>query len=223
MKNKLILFITIISLLSCKAQTVLTLGDGQQGNINNLSKPIFTKDLNNLRNNFYGVWQGISGNSELTIYLYKIDDIPIGILGNQGQSYIDQLFGYYIYKENGVEITNCISEANLNQEPLNIKHSPFFGITANTESLQLRFKDYGIQIQNPDDGSFFAKRARASFSITNLNSGNSLQANFELKNIQGAGQMVVTGNTPIQDYNYNFSMPTNFTLTKIANIPPALN
>ncbi len=211
MKHILLITALLVFTLSCKAQTVITLGDN--GDFSTSEKPRFIKDLNNLRDNFYGVWQGSSGISELTLYIYKIDDIPIGLSGKMGKQFNDIIFGYYIYKENGVELINSLTEAQNNNQQLTVQYAPFYGPPKDGEKINsMFFKDYGVQIEN-EDGSFGAKSGKATFNITNLNSGNALEANFELKNRAHI----------MKAYNYSFSMPTNFTLTKIANTPPPLN
>lgn len=214
MKN-LIIFtvILILSIISCKSQTILPLGGPPVANKQNLPKPIHIKDINNIRNTFYGVWQGTSGNNELTLYIYKIDDVSgEGLITD---IFIDKIFGYYIYKENGVEIINSQNEAQLNNTSQTVKQSPFYG-NPKEDEVRLWFRDYGIQIEN-QNGDFYTKKSYAYLTVIDnggLNLNNSI--NFELKNY---GEVLLS-NT---DYNSNFSIPTNMVLTKIANIPPPLN
>jgi len=202
--------IGLLLTMSCKAQTILPL-DGPATDIINLEKPIYSKDVNNVRSNFIGVWQHVSNHQELTMYFYKIDDMPVGILGNTGESFVDALFGYYIYKENGVVIIDSRNEAQINSTSSSVKNAPFNGITSDGIEIDLLFFiDYGIQIQNTDGSSGF-KSAEASLIITNPNNP-TLQASFNLEN-----QPHIMG-----PYNYNFSIPTSLVLTKISNTPPPL-
>jgi len=203
---------------SCMAQTTIELDD--PNSYPDAATPIFRTDVNNIRDSFVGVWQNISGSSELTIYIYKIDDIPVGIRGNSGEYFVDALFGYYVYKENGIVIINSLNQAQINNSSSNANHAPFYGITNDGETIEpLYFKDYGIQIQHTD-GNYYTKRGVATFSITNP--GNTLQANFELKNRSGAGTRIITNGQTIEPYDYTFSIPTSLVLNKISNTPPPL-
>lgn len=208
MKNLYILLFLITATLSCKSQTILPLGGSPVANKQNLPKPIHIKDINNIRDTFYGVWQGFLGNSELTLYIYKIDDVPSQSLITE--MFADELFGYYIYKENGVEIINSLSEAQSNNTPATTRLSPFYGISSE-EAIHLWFRDYGIQIQN-QEGEFFTKKGNANITIIDSDDLQ-LQANFELRN-----QPNILG-----PYNYDFSIPQNMVLTKIASVPPPLD
>lgn len=220
MKNIYILTLILLLSISCKAQTILTLGDPPVS-LRDLPKPVYTKDLNNIRNSFIGVWQGTSGNTELTIYLYKLDGVPVGILGAKGDSFVDAIMGYYVYEENGVEIINSRDNLLNPQIPNNQRYGPIFGITSNgIEMTNMRFIDYGIQIQNPDS-TYRAKGANADIII--INSGSStLQATFKVYQAREIVRIVDTDN-PIEPYNHNYSIPENLTLTKISDTPPPLD
>lgn len=194
---------------SCKAQTIIAL-DGPDVNYQDLPKPIMIKDQNNTRNSFFGVWQGTEGNKELTLYFYKIDDMKSeSLLGNRNELFVDALFGYYIYKEDGVEIINSRIGAQTNNTSTSVKYAPFYGVTSDGENIRLYLKDYGIEIPNQNGAN---KRGNCDVEITN-SGASTLEANFELFN-----QPHIRG-----EYNYDFSIPTNLTLTKISNTPPPLN
>lgn len=222
MKNNILtlLLITVFA-LSCKAQTIIALDDTSNYDYNSTSKPILRKDINNIRDSFIGVWQGVEGNRELTVYLYKLDGVPVGLGGARGEFFKDGIMGYYVYEENGVEIINC--KDNL-LNPLvtnNQSYGPIFGFTNDgTEMSRMRFVDYGIQIQNAD-GTYNAKRADADIIITNSGSS-TLQANFKIYQANEIVRIVDTNN-PIEPYNHNYSIPENLTLTKISDTPPPLD
>lgn len=219
MKNIYTLILVLLLSVSCKAQTILTLGDPPVS-LRDLPKPVYTKDLNNIRDPFIGIWQGVSGNSELTIYLYKLDGVPVGILGAKGESFVDAIMGYYVYKENGVEIINSRNNLLNPQVPNNQRYGPIFGITGNGQEMKrMRFVDYGIQIQNPD-GTYGDKSSNADIIITNHGSS-TLQANFKIYQASEIVRIVDTEN-PVEPYNHNFSIPENLTLTKISDTPPPL-
>ena len=100
MKNKLILFITIISLLSCKAQIApLYKADPD------LPEGTYYKDLNNDLNKFEGTWKWENGNNSFTIVLEK----KLQVYDDTSNFYEDMLIGEYKYVENGVEIVNSLA------------------------------------------------------------------------------------------------------------------
>lgn len=222
MKNNILtlLLITVFT-ISCKAQTIIALDDTSDYDYNSTSKPILRKDINNIRDSFIGVWQGIEGTRELTVYLYKLDGVPVGLGGAKGEFFKDGIMGYYIYKENGVEILNC-QDNLLNPHVANDqRYGPIFGFTNNgVEFTGMRFIDYGIQIQNPD-GTYGAKGANADIIITNSGSS-TLQATFKVYQAREIVRIVDTDN-PIEPYNHNYSIPENLTLTKISDTPPPLD
>lgn len=212
MKNLNILILLIITSLSCKSQTILPL-ETTPTDIKNLPKPIYRKDINNIRDNFYGVWQGTISSSELTLYFYKIDDMPIGLFGALGESFVDAIFGYYVYKENGVEIINSRIQAQINNTSETVKRAPFSGTTSNGQDINsMFFIDYGISIPLPNGSSSNGKGCLVDLTIID-NDNIQIQANFELRNI---GEVLAP-------YNYDFSIPQNMVLTKIASVPPPLN
>jgi hypothetical protein len=71
------------------------------------------KDINNLYNPYLAIWKCIEDYREFTITLIKQTKYHynLGILNY----YEDRIVGYYIYKENGIELINT-SNDNLNNE-----------------------------------------------------------------------------------------------------------
>jgi len=208
-----ILAFLLLTIISCKAQTIRTLGEPPV-DLRDVPKPIYTKDINNIRAPYIGVWRGSINNKQLTIYLYKKDGVPVGYLGAKGEAFVDGIMGYYIYKENGITQINSKNRLLEPHVPNDQRYGPLFGITGDgMEMTSMRFVDYGIEIQNPD-GSYSPKPAKADMVITNPD-GNPLKMSFKLKNpVRG-----VIGGT----YNLEFSIPTNMVLTKISNTPPPLD
>jgi len=61
---------------------------------------IYFKDINGILDGYLGTWRWTEGNRELTLYLYKDEEVtftnPI-----RGTFQRDVIFGYYVYKEGG--------------------------------------------------------------------------------------------------------------------------
>ena len=99
MKN--ILFIlTILLMLSCKAQTIISL---YAPGSNRPQSPYYMKDVDGDMNPYVGTWQWVNGTSSLTIQLIKVEMAPDGF-----GDFSDYLIGEYRYVENGVEMVNTL-------------------------------------------------------------------------------------------------------------------
>jgi len=212
---KHILFILILGFtVSCKAQTIVNL-DGPLGANH------YQKDLNNVRANFVGTWQYTNGSIEFLLHIYKIDMASQGNWWGQGEYWRDNIIGNYIYKENGVEIINT---SDYLSSLININQTPFYGYTINgitTEELLTRIVDYGKPYLNYDCEEIH-KQGEVQMEITNLNSGNPLEAIFKILPI---AHTIHTSNPACNDTNdlTGFSLPTNMILTKISDTPPQLD
>ncbi|MCR9181578.1 MAG: hypothetical protein NXH73_01515 [Flavobacteriaceae bacterium] len=68
----------------------------------------YYKDVNGILDAYTGVWRWIDGNRELTFYLYKQEQATLRSLS--GLYLCDVIVGYYIYKENGIELINTRQE-----------------------------------------------------------------------------------------------------------------
>ena len=100
MKN-IILILTLILTLSCKAQSNVV-----GYNSSNIPENAYCKDLNNDLNKFTGTWKFVNGNTELTIIIVKNEKVYHKYFSKY---YIDELAGNYKYIENGIEIVNTLS------------------------------------------------------------------------------------------------------------------
>ncbi|WP_299119224.1 DUF6705 family protein [uncultured Tenacibaculum sp.] len=212
MKNLfLLLTISIIS-INCKAQTIYPL-EGPYGTIED-PKPWHTKDINNIRNPFIGVWKAKQGTKEFTMYLYKLDKVPNGLYGPQGLQFKDGIMGYYIYKEKGIVKMNSKKWLLNPRVPNKKQYGPFFGFTKDGLTItNARFIDYGIKGKNSDGSISEGKRADAKLKITN--STQPLKMSLKLIN---RPMGIRSGGT----FTLDFSIPTSLILTKISNIPPPL-
>lgn len=106
MKNEIAL-VCILSLLTCKAQSLIKSLDGD------VSCPpydsnCYEKDVNNEFNKFEGEWKYQSRNDEITIKLRKETHYQT----SQDSNYMDLLVGEYSYIENGVEKVNTLADFN---------------------------------------------------------------------------------------------------------------
>jgi hypothetical protein len=88
----------IVNITNCESYSNLLKRDGQ----------LYIKDINNLYNNYIGTWKWTSGSKEFTITLIKQTMFHYNF-GNDDY-YKDRIVGYYIYKENGVEIINTTND-----------------------------------------------------------------------------------------------------------------
>jgi len=100
MKNILLLLISLLLTLSCKAQSpIIPL---EERNVPENFDGAYFKDTDNYLNRFEGNWKYTNGNTSFTISLLK------KIQTFNGSWYYDQLVGEYQYIENGIEIVNYL-------------------------------------------------------------------------------------------------------------------
>ncbi len=207
----LIIALTIVSVLTSKAQIIVPLtGPGGPNH--------YLKDLDNVRANFVGTWQYIDGDKEFILHIYNWDMANCGSWWGQGDYYTDEIIGNYIYKENGEEIINSTSflPSLSNYQG----HAPFLGYT--TDGIQssqrlTSIKDFGIQLINNNCESSY-KNGQVKMTILNIGSGNALQAEFKIFEIPGVHIMY-----PCATSQSGFTMPTDMLLTKISDTPPPLD
>ena len=101
---KQLVFITIITVLSCKAQTIIVpIGSGDDIQLNT---NYYHKDVNNEFGRFEGTWLYTDGNTELIFKLKKEELYQI----SSDSHYEDLLVGEYQYIENGVEKANTLAD-----------------------------------------------------------------------------------------------------------------
>lgn len=115
--KKLNLFIALIALLSCKAQSpIISIGDYSQ----DIVAGCYLKDVNNQLDPFVGTWSYQNGNTSFTISFRKI------VQYYNGTWYEDKLIGDYQYIEEGQELVNYLpnfNDPNINDAQHTIKGS----------------------------------------------------------------------------------------------------
>lgn len=107
----IVLFLTISS---CKAQSnVINITDWCNNQTSETNGSLYLKDINNLYAPYIGTWKWTQSNREFTLTLIKQTKFHY----NEGNDnfYRDRIVGYYVYKENGVELINTIND-NLNDD-----------------------------------------------------------------------------------------------------------
>lgn len=107
MKN-ILLLVTIIIAIACKAQTVPL-----NSNYWEYPQGTYIKDTFNEMDKFVGTWQYNNGTDILTIVLQKKIHVY------DGEYYFDMLIGEYQYTNNGIEIVNTLSLLNNSNYPIN--------------------------------------------------------------------------------------------------------
>ena len=129
MKNKtiypqyiLLVLISVFFTISCKAQTnVINITERCNNTpLNRTDGELYLKDINNLYANYIGTWKWQEGNRELILTLIKQTKYHNNV-GNVDY-YEDRIVGYYIYRENGIEIINTTNDNLLLFSP-NIDYS----------------------------------------------------------------------------------------------------
>lgn len=102
MKSKLIILITIISILNCKAQSIIVpIGSGDDFE---KTPNYYIKDVTNEFNKFEGTWKYTNNNYEITFKLKKEEHYQT----SPDSNYMDLLVGEYQYIVNGIEVVNTL-------------------------------------------------------------------------------------------------------------------
>tara|TARA_R110000850_G_scaffold190308_4_gene316224 strand:+ start:1582 stop:2247 length:666 start_codon:yes stop_codon:yes gene_type:complete len=109
MKSLIYIIVIIFSVIQTNAQ-ILGSGEIALENRPTTQDKIgkYFKDVNNLLDAYKGVWQWTDGNRELTFYLYIDEEVEMRLLA--GTYYQDVIYGYYVYKENGVTLIDTKQE-----------------------------------------------------------------------------------------------------------------
>lgn len=93
--------ITLLLVISCKAQTVVPLfTENIPDNVRDF-KPLYYKDIDNDLDPYVGTWQGTLNNGTLKITFNKVVRVDAGL-----SNFTDMLVGEYEYKENGTVLVN---------------------------------------------------------------------------------------------------------------------
>ena len=143
MKNIIKTIVILLTISSCKAQSnVINITDWCNNQTNETDGSLYLKDINNLYAPFIGTWKWTEGNRELILTLIKQTKYHYnrGILNY----YEDRIVGYYVYKENGIELINT-SNDNLNNES-------FMGVLYSLDC----YSDLGGKIRDILKNKFYA-------------------------------------------------------------------
>ena len=109
MKNIFKTIVILLTISSCKAQSnVINITDWCNSQTNEADGSLYLKDINNLYAPYIGTWKWTQDNREFILTLIKQTKYHY----NQGidNYFEDRIVGYYIYKENGVELINTIND-----------------------------------------------------------------------------------------------------------------
>jgi len=104
MKN-IIILIAIITVFSCKAQTIIKSLNGD-GSCPPYNSNCYEKDVNNEFGKFEGNWVYQNNNTEITLKLKKEEHYQISSNAN----YEDLLVGEYQFIESGIEKVNTLAD-----------------------------------------------------------------------------------------------------------------
>ncbi len=135
--------------MSCKAQTIYSLYDGDR-NI----QGAYYKDLDNDLNNFVGTWEYINGTTSLTITLLKKEMQPF--TSGDVNFYEDIIVGEYQYIENGMVKINTLPELLIPKDPYeyNITGNGLIGPEINMQ-LFTQFTDPHRDIAGMEAAMYF--------------------------------------------------------------------
>ncbi len=106
MKNILIITLTLLFSISCKAQTKDLFVEGYGGEEN-----VYYKDIPNFMNKFEGTWVFENGTKKLTIVLQKREHV----YSNVRKNYVDEIIGGYKYEVAGAVLVNTIPDIDINK------------------------------------------------------------------------------------------------------------
>lgn len=107
--NKIFFLTSLLFCIACKSQSnIIDMVDGCNQNYNGMNGSTYLKDISDIYQPFVGTWKWASGNKEMTLVLIKQTKFHYNAGVNN--YYKDRLVGYYIYKENGIEIINTSND-----------------------------------------------------------------------------------------------------------------
>lgn len=132
MKNILLITITILTFLSCKAQQpVIALFNGSDYL---LTENAYYKDTDGDLAKLIGTWQYTNGNESLKIILKMRSQNLTEFTTPNFSCYEDILYGEFKYiNQNGLQIINSINQIDLNQDPY--EHSIYGGYIIDNNDL----------------------------------------------------------------------------------------
>ncbi|MBV7267943.1 DUF6705 family protein [Winogradskyella luteola] len=186
--KQLILILSIITTLSCKAQSPIV--PIEEKSNNPYSENIYYKDVNGIYDPYIGTWVWQDGNSSITIEIVKLEQVYYEV--HTRKLYKDRLIGRIKYIENGVEIFNTLSNSDDDFTLINKNYTP------KDDKFNFRFEDPLLP----------SKTGHVDFDLIN----DGAQATFRLRNTEGV-RFYQPGETP-EDPDFSMPRRVEFTLTK---------
>ncbi|MGK0323898.1 MAG: hypothetical protein ACJAR4_001945 [Psychroserpens sp.] len=190
MKSILIIIIALISINANSQVIELCNGVTEE----DVANGTYFKDINNTFTPFLGTWQYINGNEVITFKIEKVNHF----YNTETQMYEDFLVGNYSYSQNGgtTYVINTISPALLDETP---GGNPM----------------YSSCVLYPDqkfDMTFYDVLLDKDFGLITFEflPESTTQMQTTLNNEQGTYGYFADQPEP----NFNFSLPTNFIVTK---------
>jgi len=180
---KYLLFILTLTLsLQCTAQTQIINLTDCDSYINESSGDYYRKDVNNILNQYEGIWKWTQGNREFILTLIKQKHHYTQYANDN--YYEDRLVGHYQYKENGILIADTSSD-NLNKD-----YSPkvIFNLTCHSNITSLSFNDYK---KNKEYDVFLEKISPTQIKFTGKEEGDVLVS----RSAPGTYAPIYPGNT----------------------------
>ncbi len=191
MKKTLTILLLTLTILSCKAQTIVNLNTFNQGN--NSGK--YFKDIDNHFTPFLGTWENTTGNLTFRVILYKTIKKPFG---SPVEFFKDKIKGCFLLIENA----GMPNETILHNS---VKYYPQSGQTS--ESVILSDTINGVDLfgwiddNSVDESTIGILSGRLKMKI--INTGSSpLQATWK---VYSKGMTIV---------GFDFNIPTDIILTK---------
>lgn len=192
--KKYLILLTFVTCFSCKAQEIVSMSIDYSDYLKNNN---YIKDINNDLNKFVGTWKWINPSNPNTYFEINFVKVENWNPNNRKKYFIDKIIGNYKYVENGIQITNTLTN---NVYDMNSPNFP----NMLTNCFAPYFKDLLINMSDVVKG----KTCVADFKIINLNS-TILTANWKLTSND---QIRIGENLP--DIQSGFSIPTDIILTK---------
>ena len=185
MKNIIAIILFTITILSCKAQTIVNLNTFNQGN--NFGK--YFKDVDN----HFTPFLGTAGNLTFRVILYKTTKKPMGT------HYSDYIEGRYLIIENAGMPDETILHNSIKYYPQSGQTSENVIICTSTNGISM---NGAIEDNSVDENTIGILPGNLKMKIINTGS-TTLQANWKVTKLKG---MSIEG--------YEFNIPTDIILTK---------